>query len=222
MNRRAGAPTAPPGKILRNPGILRLLHWTHVLLTLLMALTGFYLDRPFLPPYVLRVSRVRLVHLTFASSLVASLLLYLVYLWSSGSWRDVVPGRPDWRAFGGTLRHELLLSDVMPMHGKYQILQKLLYLSFIPALLLQTVTGWALASHGTRSGALIISLSRGLQQVRLIHYFLALYLVVTATLHFYRVLAEPGLLTAMVTGWADAVPPVNTRAEGQLRPPGLR
>lgn len=222
MNRRTGGPTAPPGKVLRHPGVLRLIHWSHVALAMVLVLTGFYLDRPFLPPHILRVSRVRLVHSTFASPYVASLLLYLVYLLNSGAWRDLIPARNDWRNLGGTLRYLLVFSAEMPMHGKYHLLQKLLYLSFIPGILLKALTGWALAAHGTWSGALIIFLAGGLQNIRLIHYFVALYLLLGATAHLYLVLSEPGSLAAMVTGWAAAVPPAGTKEERALRPPELR
>lgn len=214
--------TAPPGKVLRQPGLLRLSHWTHVAVTLLLAVTGLYLDQPFLPRHVLRVAYVRLVHLTFASPFVATILFHLVYSLTSGSWHDLWPDRRDWRVLGGVLRHEALLSDEMPMHGKYHLLQKLLYLSFLPAVLLEAVTGWALAAPTTGSGSLILRLAGDLQRVRLLHYFVALYLVAGATLHFYRVLSEPGALVSMLTGWADAVPPADTAAEKATRPPRWR
>ncbi|MDI6871363.1 MAG: cytochrome b/b6 domain-containing protein [Bacillota bacterium] len=213
---------APPGKMLRHPAILRLIHWTHTAVTLLLALTGFYLGRPFLPPHLLRVAHVRLTHLTFATPFIATALLHLVYSLVSGSWHDLLPDRRDWRTAGCLLRYELLLAGEAPMHGKYHLLQKLLYLSFLPAVLIQGATGWALASHSTWSGSLFIRLAGDLQRVRLIHHFVALYLIATVTLHFYRVLSEPGMLVAMVTGWAAAVPPAGTPEEKATRPPHLR
>ncbi len=214
--------TAPPGKVLRHPPLLRLIHWAHVATTLVLALTGLYLSHPFLPPHLLRVSRVRLIHLVAASPWLATLAFYLVYTVTVGAWRDLLPDRRDWRHLGGTLRHELLLSEEMPMHGKYHILQKLLYLSFLPVTLALAATGWAMAAPASGSGSLLARLAGGLQPARAGHYYLSLYLLTGATLHFYRVLVEPGALVAMITGWAAAVPPADTRAEKATRPPHLR
>lgn len=214
--------TAPPGKLLRHPALLRLLHWVHTALTLTLAVTGLYLSRPFLPPRVLRVATVRLAHLTFCPALTATLVLHVAYALFSGSWRDLFPMKSDWRALGGQLKYEFHLADEAPLGGKYNVLQKLLYLSFLPALLVEALTGWALAAHHSLTGSLVVRLAGGLQGVRLIHFFGALYLLLTATGHLYRVLTEPGYLASMVTGWAPAVPPTGTRAEKATRPPRLR
>ncbi|MGE5553473.1 MAG: cytochrome b/b6 domain-containing protein [Betaproteobacteria bacterium] len=212
----------PPGKVLRHPSPLRLLHWFHVAVTLILALTGFYLSRPWLPPGVLRVAYVRLTHLTSAPLLAATVVLYPFYSMLSGAWHDLVPNRQDWRTAGRLLRYELLLSEEAPLRGKYHLLQKLLYLSFQPVLLLQVATGWALAAPTAQSGSLVVRLAGDLQRVRLVHYFGALYLVLAATFHFYLVLSTPGALVGMVTGWAEAVPPTDTVAEKATRPPHLR
>jgi cytochrome b subunit of formate dehydrogenase len=208
--------------VLRHPGLLRLIHWSHVVITLILAVTGLYLDRPFLPRPALRVATVRLTHLTAAPLFVASLAFHLVYSLTSGSWRDLWPDRRDWRSLGGVVKHEALLSEAMPMHGKYHVLQKLLYLSFLPVALAEAATGWSMAAPTTWSGSLLIRGAGDLGRIRLLHYLLALYLVATATLHLYRILSEPGSLAAMLTGWASDVPPADTAAEKATRPPRWR
>jgi cytochrome b subunit of formate dehydrogenase len=215
-------PPTRPGQVLRYTGPIRLIHWAHVVVTLLLAVTGFYLDWPSLPPHLLRVATVRLVHLTLASALTATTLFHLVFAVTSGSWRTLIPTRQDWRSLGGTARHELLLTEVMPPHRKYHVLQKLLYLSFLPAVAVEVATGWALAAYQTPTGSLLIRWAGGLSGVRLAHYYVALYLVLTATGHFYRVLSEPGSLVAMLTGWAFDVPSADTEAERATRPPRWR
>lgn len=215
-------PAAPPGKVLRHPGILRLIHWVHVALIIVYGLTGMYLSRPVLPPHLLRVATVRLIHLTFCPAVIATLVFYLLYVVVSGAWRDLRPVREDWRTAGALLKYEALLSEEAPMRGKYHLLQKLLYLSFGPALLLEAIAGWALLAHQTPSGSLVVRLAYGLQMVRLVHFAGAIYLILTTTLHLYRVLSEPHSLTAMVTGWDRAVPPLNTPEEKAIRPPELR
>jgi cytochrome b subunit of formate dehydrogenase len=199
-----------------------LIHGVHVATTLVLALTGLYLSYPFLPPPLLRLSLVRLIHLSAASPWLATLVFHVVYALTTGAWRDLVPGRRDWRHLGGTLRHKLLLSEEMPMHGKYHILQKLLYLSFLPTILALAATGWAMTAPTSGSGSLLVRLVGGLQPARAAHYYLSLYLLTGATLHLYQTLIEPGVLVSMVTGWSAAVPPADTRAEKATRPPRLR
>ncbi|MGE5508420.1 MAG: cytochrome b/b6 domain-containing protein [Chitinophagales bacterium] len=215
-------PTAPPGRVLRHPLMLRLIHWIHVATVAVLALSGFYVSRPFLPTGVLRISDVRLAHLTTAPLLVATWVLYAYFLLVSGAYRDLLPSRADLLNLGGTLRYELLLTEELPPHAKYHIFQKLLYLSFFPVIAGLAFTGWALAVPSTRSASVVVLLAGDLQRVRIIHYALALYLTLTGTLHFYRVLTEPHTMASMVTGWALAVPPSGTRAEKASRPRRLQ
>lgn len=214
--------TAPPGKVLRHPLLLRLIHWTHVATTVVLAVSGFYNSRPFLPAGTLRVADVRLTHLTIAPLLVATWIFYAYYLLASGTYRDLLPVRRDWANLWGTLRYQLLLTDTMPLHGKYHLLQKFLYLSFFPVVAGLALTGWALAVPSTPSGSLVLLLAGDLQSVRIIHYALALYMTLTGTMHMYQVFTEPHTLASMLSGWAAATPPSGTKAEKATRPHGLR
>ncbi|HHW13616.1 MAG TPA: hypothetical protein GXX28_01610 [Firmicutes bacterium] len=212
----------PAGKVLRHPAPLRLIHWTHVSVTLALAFTGFDLAHPFLPPRLFPPKYARLAHSTLASALAATFALWLYYAFTTGAWRELLPDRRDWRTAGALLRYELLLSEDSPMHGKYHLIQKVLYLSFHLAIGLQILTGWALAAYVTRSGSLLIRLAGGLQRIRTVHHFAALYLVLTSTLHLYRALTDPRLVVAMITGWGHAGPPLDTPAEKAIRPPESR
>lgn len=212
----------PPGKVLRHPTLPRLTHWTHTFVTLALAFTGFDLAHPFLPPRLFPPKYARLSHSTLASAFTATFIFWLYYALLTGAWRTLIPNRRDWRTAGALLRYELLLAEDIPMHGKYQLIQKMLYLSFHLVVVLQILTGWALAAHGTRSGALLIRLAGDLQRIRTVHHFAALYLVLTGTLHLYRALVDPGLMVSMITGWGEAGPPLDTPEEKATRPPALR
>jgi thiosulfate reductase cytochrome b subunit len=144
----------------------------------------------------------RIVHFFFAWILVAALLVWWVSSLVNGhAWRDVTPGRQDFRRLPQDVIDHLKLR----FHGgrSYNTLQKLSYAGVLFVLLpLMIVTG-LLMSPGMNAFAPSLVTIVGRQTARTVHFFGMATLVLFFIVHIAMVVAAGPFneLRSMITGW---------------------
>lgn len=144
----------------------------------------------------------RVVHFFFAWVLVATLLVWWVSSLINGhAWRDVTPGRQDFRRLPQDVIDHLKLK----FHGgrSYNTLQKLSYAGVLFILLpLMIVTG-LLMSPGMNAFAPSLVTLVGRQTARTIHFFGMATLVLFFIVHIAMVVAAGPFneMRSMITGW---------------------
>ncbi|MDI3281211.1 MAG: cytochrome b/b6 domain-containing protein [Bacillota bacterium] len=189
--------------ILHQPLPLRLLHWTHTLGLMAVLLTGLYLHHPFTLPLLRAVNLARRLHLMGVVVVYASLALRLYYGLVVRDLGNLLFKWEDLRALPALLRYYFFLSPHKPPQGKYNAGQKLEYTSWAVLFVLQAITGLILYAPRALLGWTRY-LGGGLVAVRWLHFGVALYFLVTLTLHTYLVFIEdPERFKAMFSGYID-------------------
>ena len=144
-------------------------------------------------------------HFFFAWLLVINGLLYVAYaLLSRHLARDLIPGRADWGSIGRSIIDHLKFKHPQGEDAKrYNVLQKLAYLSVIFVLLpLIILMGWAMSPFLNSIFPGWIDLFGGRQAARTIHFIVAWLLVAFVAIHVFEVIVS-GLwnhLRSMITG----------------------
>ena len=144
-------------------------------------------------------------HFFFAWLLVINGLLYVGYaLVSRHLSRDLIPGRSDWGSIGRSIIDHLKFKHPQGEDAKrYNVLQKLAYLSVIFVLLpLIILMGWAMSPFLNSIFPGWIDFFGGRQAARTIHFIVAWLLVAFVAIHVFEVIVS-GLwnhLRSMITG----------------------
>jgi Ni/Fe-hydrogenase 1 B-type cytochrome subunit len=194
---------------------VRLTHWVTAACIVLLSLTGGYIADPFLiPPGGNVMTTVRLVHMVTAFTLMASLLLRLVWMVAGNRFAR-------WSAFVPTSRFQA--TEVFRQAAFYAFLRKEIpkvlghnqlaaaaYLLLFGLLFVETVTGFALdALQGTQPWATLFGWMLDLlgpQLVRLIHHFSMWAILAIALFHVYSSvlvdhLEKNGLVSSIFSGY---------------------
>ncbi len=156
-------------------------------------------------PDYLWLSMARAWHFFFAWVLVLNGLAYLIYIFGSGHFRrDLAPSNQDWRSIGRSVVDHLLFQHPRGEDAKrYNVLQKLAYLSVIFVLLpLIVLMGLGMSPRLDTVLPGWVSLVGGRQSARTLHFILAWLLVAFVAVHVFEVIIT-GLwnnLRSMLTG----------------------
>lgn len=144
-------------------------------------------------------------HLFFAWVFVLNGIAYVTYsVFSRHLARDLTPDKADWRSIGRSIKDHLLLRHpVGEAEKRYNVLQKLAYLTVIFGLLpLIILTGWSMSPRLDSIAPGWVDYLGGRQSGRTIHFVAAWTLVVFVLIHVFEVVIG-GLwnnLRSMVTG----------------------
>ena len=215
------APTRRP-LVKRHHGIVRITHWLNGLLLLGMIGSGLQIygafphfgprGGPYLPnPWDGKKfpESVRLGgwlagglnwHFALAWPFVATGLIYLLYLLTSGEWRSLVFRPRDVPRALQMQLYYLRLRKEHPPQGKHNALQKGAY-SFIVVLgILSVLTGFAIYKESTFPW--LTRLFGGYELARYWHFWSVWIFIVFTIVHVLLVfLVDPASLRAMITGW---------------------
>jgi Ni/Fe-hydrogenase 1 B-type cytochrome subunit len=194
---------------------VRLTHWVTAGCIVVLSLTGGYIADPFLiPPGGSVMTTVRLVHMITAFTLMASLLLRLVWMVAGNRFAR-------WSAFIPTTRFQA--TEVFRQAAFYAFLRKEIpkvlghnqlaaaaYLLLFVLLFVETVTGFALdALQGTQPWATLFGWVLdllGTQLVRVIHHLAMWAILAIALFHVYSSvlvdhLEKNGLVSSIFSGY---------------------
>ena len=205
--------------ILVHPGIVRLTHWINAAAILVMVGSGWRIynnypifawlqfplaftlggdpDLTYARNSDVGFSNALFWHLAAMWVFVVNLTVYLAYgLLSGRLYRKMLPIRP----------REILATIVETLHLKlshddlsvYNAVQKLLYLGVIGAMILAIISGLSLWKPVQFQG--LITLFRGFQGARLVHFLCMAAIVLFVAVHVALAILVPRTLGAMITG----------------------
>lgn len=179
----------------------RLFHWTHVLLLGLAIGTGLLLGDPSIFPIPMRT--IRHTHLWINAILSALILARIYYAFVTGDYRNFLFHRGDGKRFVKLMTYYFFLAKEAPYEEtKYNIGQRLIYVSWIFAWLFQAVTGILLANPHHEQSVLLATYFGGYQTIRMTRYLIAVYFVVTIIVHIYlATTSDPAKFQAMFSGF---------------------
>ncbi|HUM11542.1 MAG TPA: cytochrome b/b6 domain-containing protein [Myxococcaceae bacterium] len=160
-------------------------------------------------------------HFAFAWLFVLNGLAYVVYIVSSGEWRQLVPRRRHFREAWDVVRHDLGLRKEPLPPAKFNAAQRVTYSAIVVMGALITMTGFAI--YRPTQLAWLTALCGGYQAARFEHFWLMMGFVAFFGLHLVQVVrAGWNNFRAMVIGVerVDAPPeaPAASPAPSEVRP----
>lgn len=183
--------------VLEQPKWIRYYHWIHAIIILVKIFTGLVIAFPvsFLSFKVLRD-----MHFFFAYILLFWFIGRTYMAIITGDYKNIVPGTEDIKKLIPFFKYEFFLSNQDPTTEKYNPGQKIIFLTWAIAIVIQLITGFSL--YDARLSRPLDLLLGGLYYIRLLHYFTALYFTTTVTLHLYLALiSNLSKLKAIFTGY---------------------
>lgn len=138
-------------------------------------------------------------HFSFMWVIMVTGLLYLVLSLISGNWRHLFPMWSDMKNSVSMLAYTFKIRKTMPVHGKYNPIQKLAYFTTVLALILLVLSGIAIYKPA-RLG-FFTQFFGGYKLARAFHFWCTYYLVFFFVVHVVQVVrAGWKTFSAMVTG----------------------
>lgn len=210
--------------VKRNHWVVRLTHWVNVVAVVLMAGSGMRIfnahprfGRPGesfalnpwegtpIPAWLTFggwLGGARHWHFAAMWLLVANGLVYLVFLFLRGEWRDLVPRRGDARDALEMAKFYLFVRRDHPRQGKHNALQKSTYFAMTLLGIVLVLSGLAIWKPVTLG--FITALFVNYKWARFAHFVSMVLLLLLAFVHVFMVFAvDPYSLRAIITGWYD-------------------
>ncbi len=176
----------------------KLLHHTHMVMMILLAVSGMYIRFPFFDG---GRTPMRYIHY-FAMIVVTVVLLWrLWYAFFSKArdWREFAIGREDVKTALGVILYYSYFSNTKPhVAAKYNVMQKFSYQLFLVLMFVQVFTGFALVAQpfifgfsprdlivGWWLGALVGSTDLAGWYARTLHYIVNWLFIIMTTVHVY-------------------------------------
>lgn len=179
----------------RHTFLVRFFHWWNGIAMILLALSGFYIHTPLKFAIFPSMDIARQIHFIFMYAVAAGVIGRIYYACASGDSKNFKLRFADFGNMIGLMKYYLFISDELPDFGeKYNPGQKSMYLTFVPLILIQGITGiilyWpTLFNHlGAFFG--------GAHVIRIVHYIVAWIFVYCIVVHLYLDFSE---------GWANIV-----------------
>jgi thiosulfate reductase cytochrome b subunit len=142
-------------------------------------------------------------HFFFAWMLVLNGVVYVLNLFARGHLRDFIPTLADLRSIPHSIvEHARLRFPKGEEARRYNVLQKLAYLSVIIAIPLLVVAGLTMSPSIDATFPWLVSLFGGRQSARAVHFLAATWLVLFVFIHIVMVLVSGVLnnMRSMITG----------------------
>lgn len=184
----------------RPPRLPKVLHFTHMISIIILAITGMLIRFP-----AFNRVQARYVHYVFMVIVTVVLIwrvLYAFFSKTNADWREFAIGKKDLDSAIGVLAYYGYFSDNKPHVAKYNVLQKMSYNLFLYMMIIQAFTGFALVTVpivfglsprdllvGWWLGPLAGSTDLAGWGVRTVHYILNWLFIIMTTVHFYLAMA---------------------------------
>jgi thiosulfate reductase cytochrome b subunit len=210
--------------VKRNHWIIRVTHWVNLVAIVLMAGSGMRIFNAY-PRFARPGEHFRLYpwegrpipdwltfggwlagarHWHFAAMwlLVANAVVYLVFLFLHGEWRDLAPRRGDIHDAVEMVKFYLFVRRDHPHQGKHNALQKGAYFAMPILGAIIVLSGLAIWKPVTLG--FITALFGNYKWARFVHFVAMVLLLLLALVHVFMVFAvDPYSLRSMITGWYD-------------------
>ena len=147
-----------------------------------------------------RLAKGMAFHFTFGWLFALNGIAYLIYLWRTGGWRQIVPDRESLKESFQVLLHDLHIRKQAPVQGKYNAAQRLTYTAVIVMGALIVISGFAIYKPVQLSW--LTAIFGGYEGARLVHFSVTMGFVLFFALHVFQVSrAGWSNFASMVTGY---------------------
>lgn len=197
--------------------VVRLTHWTIFLSMILLAVTGIYIGRPFLPSsgaeFAMGWMRVLHAYAAIAFTLaVVSRIAWMIIGPRRSSWRQFVPAsKRRWRDMKTTLQFYLFLRARPPATRGHNPLAGASYVAVFGLYILMILTGFALYSVSSYASYMsmwkfLLPLFQGAQTARWLHHVTMWLLLGFAVHHVFSAVLtsrveKNGVLDSIFSGY---------------------
>jgi len=175
----------------RHPISLRILHELIIWSIVALAITGFYIHRPFIEGGGFLMSMSRGVHNLFAIILIVSAVTRVVSMFidRDRDWRSFVPTVADLKMLPKTINYYAYINDDLVLTKKYNPLQMLTYCLAFVLVLFQIVAGLSL-KYVFAFGWFNFGLFNNAIEVRMAHYVVTWLFIMFIMIHVYLTIRE--------------------------------
>ncbi len=188
-------------KLLLQPLPVRIFHWIMFACVITLLFTGFYLHNP-LAFINVPLRLVRKIHSLFGLVLIFNLAGQVYYYTVTKKFTEIVFMPGDLHNLRSFTRYVLFITDGHPNFGRYNPGQKALFTLWGFAVLAASLTSMLLLFPESNSwGQRLLG---GLNNIRVIHFMIAVIFAFSIPLHLYLVFTEdPAKLQAIFTGYVN-------------------
>ena len=200
---------------------LRAMHWAAAASIVVLAVTGFYIGKPYFltsgeASSHFLMGKVRLLHFGAAGLLVATGIVRIYWLFAGNKFERFIalfPVRPrDWVNMWQQIKFYLMIQpEKAPHYLGHNPLQQLSYTGMYAVAIVMVVTGFTLYGQANPGGifhtlfAWVPPLFGGLQRVRFVHHVLTWAFLAFIPIHIYLamrsdVLERTGTISSIVSG----------------------
>ena len=176
---------------IEHPVEARIYHYIHIVSIITLVFTGFFIHYPF---FAASMKTMRFLHFVAMYVVVFNLVmrLSLAFLSKNRDYKNFGLGMIVWRNLFGTLAYYLFLKKELPkeVQGIYNPPQRLTYVLFIPLIILQAMTGFALYTPTAGYFLWLTSLVGGLEMVRVWHFAVMWVFILLTSVHIYLSIFE--------------------------------
>jgi Ni/Fe-hydrogenase b-type cytochrome subunit len=202
------------------PATPKILHFQHVTAMIVLVISGMYIRFPGLIPFLKGPYArwgMRWVHYVAMTVVIVNLIVRLWYAFASKrrDYREFAITRRDITTAPKVIAYYLFLipPEKKPHLGKYNVMQKTTYMTFVPLLILQALTGLALLTYtipftegiaafghagvtprdlmvGWWLGGIVGSTDLAGWYARTAHYVISWLFIILTTVHVYLALSE--------------------------------
>lgn len=189
------------------------MHWVHLVSMVVLIFTGFYIHMPF---FAGAMGVMRNLHFVFMFVLIFTALARVYWaFFGAGSATSASRRRiRDYKFFGPqaenrgqlwqTLKYYLFLRKTHPATGKYNPLQKITYVFWVPLIVVQAITGFALWTPTAGFYLPLTYALGGVSYMRVYHYLIMWVFLVTVAIHIYLSLAEAFWEFPLMFWWRES------------------
>jgi Ni/Fe-hydrogenase 1 B-type cytochrome subunit len=187
-----------------HPGMLpKFLHFQHVVSMIALAISGLYIRFPF---FTGGRTMMRWIHYAAMIIVVINMVWRLWYAFASRQrdYREFAVSKRDITTAPQVILYYIFVKPSKPHLGKYNVMQKGTYIVFVPLLILQALTGFALLTMplpgielsprdlivGWWLGALLGSTDLAGWWARTAHYVINWLFIILTTIHIYLSVTE--------------------------------
>jgi Ni/Fe-hydrogenase 1 B-type cytochrome subunit len=184
------------------PFLPKFLHFVHVFSMIALGVTGMYIRFPFFDG---GRTAMRYIHYVFMIIVTINVLwrLWYAFFARQRDWREFALTKEDIVTAPKVVLYYIFVKSSKPHLGKYNVMQKGTYILFVPLMLLQAYTGFALVTTpfifgysprdlllGWWLGVAVGSVDLAGWYARTVHYLINWLFIILTTVHAYLSMTE--------------------------------
>jgi len=183
----------------KHDGIERFTHWTHLVDTIVLILSGMQIHYPGFSVFG-TMQTARFLHMVSGYLFIFLGVFHVYFFFALGKRKIAMPHLEDFAEVGPVLKYYLTVGGTKPDYAKYNVMQKMAYAGLFVISLLQTVLGFAL--YWPAQLTVVFALFGDAVHVRIWHTTVMWVFLSFTAVHVYLVVSEDRrMIQAMIDGY---------------------